>query len=310
MDNSLLTPQDVADILKIKKSTVYEMIKRGSLPAKKMGKQLRILPESIQQYLSMEQHTDAPVPDLYAKLNTDPYAVPSLPYFIISGQDELLDYLLNRLSFGLSDLRLLRSYQDSYNGLYAMYQEQVNAATCNLWDYKTDTYNLPFVQKLFPGEEIAMYRIAQRIQGFYVVKGNPHGIVSIHDLQNPTLRFINREKGSGARVLTDSLLQKHQIDPQKINGYFRSVVSALAAASIIAKGGADVAIGTESSLLHFDALAFIPLQKEAFDLVIRTADLNKEPISSLLKIMSDQNLREELSGLKGYDLTEMGQKIL
>lgn len=310
MEKNLLTPQDVADILKIKKTTVYEMIKRGTLPAKKMGKQLRILPESINVYLGENEKVQNISSDIQDKINTDPYSVKKPHQFVISGQDELLDFILNLLHQKIPTLMLLRSYLDSYNGLFAMYQEQVDAATCNLWDYKTNTYNLPFVQKLFPGEDIAMYHIAKRKVGFYVQKGNPHNIFSVHDLQKPGVTFVNQEKGSGARVLIDSLLQMNKIDPQKINGYFRGVVSSLAAASIIAKGGADVALGNEITIQHFDKLDFIPLHAESFDLVIRNADLEKEPLFSLLTLLSDSRLKEELKHFKGYDITLMGQKLL
>lgn len=315
MEKNLLTPQDVADILKIKKSTVYEMIKRGALPAKKMGKQLRILPESLNTYLNNTTEANVPAPTLseppvQLKLNTDPYSTVRAPNFIISGQDELLDFLLNLLHQRFSNLLLLRSYLDSYNGLFAMYQEQVDAATCSLWDYKTNSYNLPFVQKLFLGEDMAVYHIAKREIGFYVLHNNPLNIVTVQDLQKPGVTFVNQERGSGARVLIDGLLKINGIDPQKINGYLRSVVSSLAAASIIVKGGADVAIGTERVLLHFETLDFIPLHTENIDLVVRQADIEKEPLLSLLQLLNDEMIQEEIRNLKGYDISQMGQRLL
>ena len=312
MENDLLlTPQEVADILKIKKNTVYEMIKRGSLPAKKMGKQLRILSSSVKKYLCEQENvgnTSLVIP--LETLNTDPYIVPSPPTFILSGQDEILDQICNLINQKFRNIQMLRSYLDSYNGLYAMYQEQVTLATCNLWDNKTNTYNLPFINKLFPGEDIGVYHICNRTQGFYVANGNPKNIFGFKDLARTDIIFLNREKGSGTRVLLDSMLKKLSIDPQKIQGYFRSVTSPLVAANTVAKNGADFALGPERTSLEISKVDFIPLQKESFDLVIRNSDLNKEPVKYILELLCSSNFQEEIGQLKGYDIVGIGEKLL
>ena len=309
MDSKLLTPQEVADILKIKKSTVYEMIKRGALPAKKMGKQLRILPDSITNYLTAETTAESETSRLLPILNEDPEAIASPPLFILSGQDELLDLLCNKVSQQFRNLHILRSYLDSYNGLYAMYQEQINIATCNLWDFKTDTYNLPFVQKLFPGEEICIYHLCNRIQGFYVAKGNPKNIHDFEDLVRHDITFINREKGSGTRVLLDSMLKTKKLDPQKINGYLRSVNSALMNASIVAKGGADCAIGPERVALQIDKIDFIPLKEESLDLVVSKENLHYAVVAYILRLLKDVDFQEEIRHLKGYNIVGMGDRL-
>lgn len=309
MDSKLLTPQEVADILKIKKTTVYEMIKRGALPAKKMGKQLRILPDSVTRYLTSETSKKTEERNFLPVLNEDPNAANAAPFFIISGQDELLDLICNKVSQQFRNLQILRSYLDSYNGLYAMYQEQINIATCNLWDYKTDTYNLPFVQRLFPGEEICVYHLCNRLQGFYVAKGNPKNIFNFEDLARKDITLVNSEKGSGSRVLLDSMLKKISVDPQKLNGYFRSVNSPLMAASIVAKGGADCAVGPERIALQVDKIDFIPLKEESFDLVVRKKDIDEAPISYILCLLKNSDFQEEIMHLTGYYITGMGQKL-
>jgi putative molybdopterin biosynthesis protein len=311
MKNDLLTPQEVADILKIKKNTVYEMIKRGTLPAKRMGKQLRILSSSIKEYLCEQDNAKNSRQVLPLEiLNTDPYTVPNIPSFVLSGQDEILDQICNLINQKFRNIQMLRSYLDSYNGLYAMYQEQVTAATCNLWDNKTNTYNLPFINNLFPGEDIGVYHICKRTQGFYVVKGNPQKISGFKDLTRTDIIFLNREKGSGTRVLLDSMLKELSIDPQKINGYLRSVTSPLVAANTVAKNGADLSLGPERTALQVAKIDFIPLQKENFDLVIRNSDLGKEPIKYMLELLNSCDFQEEIAQLKGYDITGMGEKIL
>ena len=309
MDSKLLTPQEVADILKIKKTTVYEMIKRGALPAKKMGKQLRIMPDSITRYLTSETSKKTEERNFLPVLNEDPDAPTVAPFFIISGQDELLDLICNKVSQQFHNLQILRSYLDSYNGLYSMYQEQINIATCNLWDYKTDTYNLPFVQRLFPGEEICIYHLCNRLQGFYVTKGNPKKIYNFEDLARNDITFINREKGSGTRVLLDSMLKTKKLDPQKINGYLRSVNSALMNASIVAKGGADCAIGPERVALQIDKIDFIPLKEESLDLVVSKESLHEPAVAYILRLLKDTDFQEEIRHLNGYYIACMGDRL-
>lgn len=312
MENKLLTPQEVAEILKIKKNTVYDMIKRGALPAIKMGKQLRILYSDVEEYLYGPKNSILANSafTLQEKINTKDVIYSQSSTFILSGQDEILDHICNLVNQKYRNIQMLRSYLDSYNGLYAMYQEQVTLATCHLWDNKTNTYNLPFVAKLFPGEKISVYHICNRTQGFYVAKGNPKNILTFKDLARTDIRFLNREKGSGTRVLLDSMLKELSIDPQKINGYFRNVTSPLVAASTVAKNGADYSLGTELPTLKIAKIDFVPLKKESFDLVIRTSDLETEPIAYIIKLLCSSAFQDEIKESPEYDIIDMGKRLL
>lgn len=323
MEDQLLTPQEVAEILKVRKNTVYDMIKRGDIKATKMGKQFRILKADIDKIIKGSASTSKIQDREQVMAKTSPFDM-SLPdnnimhlhkecidsnTIVVCGQDILLDILCNYINNNPFGSQFLRSYLGSYNGLYAMYQGQVNVATSHLWDYKTDTYNVPFVDKLLPGEDILLIHLANRMQGFYVAKGNPKNITSFADLKRTDIRFINREKGSGTRVLFDGLCRLYDISPEQLPGSSRIVGSHLSAASAVARGSADFALGNERTAFPMKSIDFIPLKKESYDLVIRKKDLELPAYAAIIETIQSEDFQAEISALGGYDVTDMGKII-
>lgn len=310
MNESILTPQEVADILKLKKNTVYEMIKRGDIKASKMGKQFRILRKDVDAYLDAQSNTK----EMSTSTSDVTYTaqIPSnLPgTFIICGQDILLDKLCNYLNENNYGIQALRSYKGSYNALYSMYQGQAQIATAHMWDPETDTYNLPYVSKLFPGLNIAVFHLACRKQGFYVPTGNPLKIKSFEDLRRPGLRFVNRELGSGTRILLDCKMQKLGISPQLLKGYTDIVNSHLEAATRVAKGDADFALGNERTSLQLPSIDFVPLQTESYEMFIRTSDMSHPLFSKIIQLIQSKEFQDEVNLMGGYDLTDMGKRLL
>ncbi len=298
MTERYLTAQEVADRLKIKKSTVYDMIKKGTLRATKMGKQFRVSEEDVYAVLGAAQPTahTAPAPAAGGR-------------FIVCGQDALLDLLCDSANTAYGEPFFFRSHMGSYNGLHAMYQGQADAATAHLWDMETDTYNLPFISKLLPGERVQVYHLVGRTVGLYVAAGNPKGIHRIEDFVRPDVTMVNREKGSGIRVLTDSLLLRAGLSPRELNGYEDVVGSHLAAAAAVAGGQADCAVGNQKAALQTPTIDFIPLRVEQYDIVFRQDDLSHPAVQALLGVMQSEVFRAALDALGGYDTTGLGQKL-
>ena len=316
MNSSSLTAVEVAELLNITKNTVYEMIKRGELPSYKVGRKIRIDKCDIDNYINSQKgiSLNSIVKNLETSINLN-IETPSNDNrniknneIIISGQDIVLDILCRMIESKVSNIRTFRSNEGSYNGLYDMYNDRVSIASCHLWDHETDTYNINFVKKLLPGVPCILINIAYRTQGFYVQKGNPKNIKSWKDLNRNDITMINREKGSGVRVLLDSKLQSLNYSTN-INGYNREESSHLSVASCVARGNADVAIGNEKVSKQVDNIEFIPLQKERYDLVIRKSDLNKPVFQTIVKIISSQEFKEEIMGLGGYDLRDIGKIV-
>lgn len=309
MDETIYTPQEVADILKIKKNTVYEMIKRGDIKAAKLGKSFRILASDVESYLGQDRKSAAK-PALEEDSASLFASEAPLPAVILCGQDVLLDLMANHLNHNEYGIQVLRSYLGSYNGLYAMYQRQVHIATAHLWDPDTDTYNIPYISKLLPGVPVCIYHLAYRMQGFYVRNGNPKKLTGFGDFGRSDLTFINREKGSGTRVLLDNMLLGLGVDPTKIGGYLTEAGTHLAAASAVVNGSADFALGNERTSFQVKAIDFIPLKKESYDLVLRKDETGHPVIKKLIELIKSNEFRAEIRGLGGYDVEDMGARLL
>ncbi|WP_419726670.1 substrate-binding domain-containing protein [Terrisporobacter petrolearius] len=307
--NSSLNAIEVAKMLNITKNTVYEMIKRGELPSYKVGRKIRIDKSDVENYINSQKNTfiNNSMPLFEPIINMKPSDTKS-GEIIISGQDIILDILCRIIEVKTKNIRTYRSHIGSYNGLYDMYNNKVSISSCHLWDSETDTYNTNFVKKLLPGVPCILINIAYRTQGFYVKKGNPKNIKNWNDLSRNDITMINREKGSGVRVLIDGKLHSFNVSTD-INGYENEETSHLSVASYVARGGADVGIGNEKVSKQVDNIEFIPLQKERYDLVIKKFDLDNPAYKSIIDILSSKEFKDELEGLGGYDLKDTGKIV-
>ena len=310
--------QEVADILKIKKNTVYNMIKRGEIAAYRIGNKVRVSESELRKYMSSTLTQGAPAAEqpAAAVCDTEIVARPMLDEpvqkasgFIICGQDAALDTLANQMQNRSGGAPTLRSYVGSYNGLTMLYKGEASIASSHLWDPETNTYNIPFLKHLLPGVPTTVIHLFKRTQGFYVASRNPKRIQSWEDLKRKDIVMVNREKGSGTRVLLDGKLRLAGIDASGIQGYGRECFSHLSVAGVVARGGADVGVGTQYGAKMIQGIDFVPLQQESYDLVIKTADLNLPMFRLAAEIVKSGEFRTALEDMKLFDLSDLGTII-
>lgn len=306
-----LTAVEVADLLKITKNTVYELVKRGELPGYKVGKKLRIDKEDVENYINSQKinKSNKKLKLLEEENINSIKKVESPSDIIISGQDVILDVLAENIREKVSDIRVLRSNVGSYASLYDLYNDKISVSSVHLWDGDTNEYNTAFVRKMLPGISCLLINLAYRNVGFYVAKGNPCKITTWSDLIKSNISMINREKGSGIRILLDEKLRLNNIDREQINGYKLEKQSHFAVARSIARGDGDVGIGNEKTVNQVQGIDFVPIQEERYDLVIRESDL-KYPIYKLIvNTIQSEEFKKEIASMGGYDLKDIG-KIL
>ncbi len=318
MENKPLTPQEVADILKISKCTVYELIKRKDLNAYRVGNKVRVDSEDIEEYKNRTKNIKSK-----STQNTIPAQAETIPLltnqdyernikekgFVICGQDSLLDILCRYLGRHPNGVRALRSYESSYSALYSLYRGDAQVAAAHIWDGKTGEYNTPYVERMLPGIPAVIIRLAGRIQGFYVLKGNPKKITGWEDLKRQDISLINHEAGSGSRILLDEHLKIMGLQGNMINGYTTETYSPIALASAIIRGRADLCIGIEMPFLQAREIEFLPLQKEYYDLVIKKETLNQPVFKAMIEIIRSDDFKMEMHGIGGYDLSEAGNIV-
>ncbi|MDR3343503.1 MAG: helix-turn-helix transcriptional regulator [Treponema sp.] len=306
MNNIALSTQEVADMLRVSKSTVYDLIRNGEIVSYKVGRKVRFTHEDVMQYIAHAKSLQSPaIPP--AEDTTFRGSSATSGEFIICGQDLMLDILSNHLR--LHEIPALRAYIGSYDSLVLLYRKKIHVASAHIWDSDSDSYNVPYVRRLLPGIPTVIVQLTYRIQGFYVQKGNPKNIRDWKDFERDDIVMINREKGAGSRVLLDEHLRLLGINANSIQGYDHETQSHLTVASAVSGKKADVAIGTEKMARQVENIDFIPLKKERYDLVFRKEDIHTKGIETMLKIIRSNGFKNEFGHIGGYDISEMGRIV-
>jgi putative molybdopterin biosynthesis protein len=303
------TPEEVAKLLRVSKLTVYDLIKKGNLPAYRVGKQMRIDAADLEAYKlrAKEGHVSfsRSIPESPLKQGL---SVPGVRPIVITGQDVSLDILTKYIEKTTKTVRPLRSYVGSLDSLISMYQGQSDVVSTHLLDGDTGEYNISYIRKILVGFPYIVMNLCFRTAGFYVQKGNPKQIRSWDDLKKPGLTIVNREKGSGARVLLDEQLRLHGISPEQLKGYEVEESNHLAVAGKVSQGQADVGVGIEKAA-YIVGVDFVPLIQERYDLVMLKTPQNREWIEIIKEILQSEAFRNELKSIRGYDLSRTGEII-
>lgn len=305
--NKSLSTQEVADILHVSKSTIYDLIRRGEINSYKIGRKVRFTQDDVDAYIarSRHEHSTQPVKTVDTGSTLLTPADMDAPELIISGQDVVLDILANYLQ--QEGLSAGRTYLSSFEGLLALYQDKVDVAACHLYD--GSGYNAGFVRSLVPGIPAVLVNVSYRSVGFYVRRGNPKGIRGWEDLVRRDVSILNRRPGSSSRILLDVQLKRLGLAASNIRGYDKIMRSHLTMAAAIAEGEADLAIGTERISRQMEGIDFIPLLEERYDIAVKKARLDSPPVQKLLLVMNQPAFRRELSRFSGNDYRDSGKII-
>jgi molybdate-binding protein/DNA-binding XRE family transcriptional regulator len=217
--------------------------------------------------------------------------------------------LLARMVEKISGVEIVSAAASSKLALSWLKDGKVHIAGSHLEDPKTGEFNLPFLRKEFPGEDLKVVTFARWEEGLVIATGNPAGIGKLEDLARRNVRFMNREPGSGSRALLDKLLTKAGVDSAKVRGYDRVAYGHLAAAYCVVSKEADVCLATRSAARAF-GLDFVPLHSERYDLVMRKSTAELPAIQAFLDVLQRATLRRKLEVLAGYDTSETGAVIV
>ncbi len=214
---------------------------------------------------------------------------------ITGSHDPLVDYLADLLME--KDVDLHSTHVGSMGGILALKTNECHAAPMHLLAEDGD-YNIPYLRKYLPGEEVVLICVAERQQGIVSKDG-----IGFDDL--PGHLFVNRQRGSGTRMLLDHQLKQKGIDPSKIRGYEREVTTHLAVALAVKSGEADAGMCVYSAAKAL-GLRFIPVASERYEIAIRREHLDDPRVSKLCDTLVSPAFRQILDRLGGYDTKETG----
>ncbi|MBR5291736.1 MAG: molybdopterin biosynthesis protein [Clostridia bacterium] len=227
---------------------------------------------------------------------------------VIGSHDPLLDELGDMMHRQDRSMYMSSSHVGSMGGIMALKRGEAHAAGCHLLDSETGEYNLSFIRKYFPNGGVKLIRCVGRQQGLMVQKGNPLGLKGFADVAKDGVRYVNRQKGSGTRILADYLCTKENIDRSSVYGYDREELTHTSVAIQIASGSADAGMGIYSAAKLYD-LDFLPVCIEEYDLLIPDFAYDTPMVRQMLDTMTSSEFKARLEVLGGYTLDGIGEEI-
>ncbi len=227
---------------------------------------------------------------------------------VIGSHDPLLDELGDLIHRNDRSLFLSSAHVGSMGGIMAVRRGEAHAAGIHLLDIATGEYNRAYIRKYFPHGGVYLVRCVGRSQGLMLQKGNPLGITSFADIAGDGVRYVNRQKGSGTRVLMDYLCDRYNVDQDRIYGYEREEMTHNSVAVQIAGDSADTGMGIYSTAKLYD-LDFLPICVEEYDLLIPEKVWSSSMVKQMISTLKSQEFRDRIEAMGGYTLDHPGEII-
>lgn len=229
---------------------------------------------------------------------------------IIGSHDNTLDILADEIRRASGkNIRISSGNVGSLGGLIAIRKGICHIAGSHLLDTKTGEYNVSYIKKYLRGIPVSLFHLVLRDQGLIIRKNNPKGIKGIMDLTRDEISFVNRQAGSGTRILLDYNLARAGIKADSVHGYNHEEFTHMSVAVDVQSGAADCGMAIYAAAKALD-LDFIPMDREQYDLVIPTDYLENSNIQALLDTIRSQRFRERVTAAGGYDPTHSGELVM
>ena len=224
----------------------------------------------------------------------------------IGSHDMIIDVMNDMMAERFPGMNLSGTHVGSMGGLMALSRNETVIAPTHLLDEETGEYNVSYMENIFPGENMALIKGVDRIQGIMVKKGNPLGIKGVEDLTR--VRYVNRQRGAGTRVLLDYKLKQAGITTDMIDGYDKEAATHMAVAALVASEEIDAGMGVKSAA---DAMGldFIEVGTEEYDFAIRQENLELPQVKAFMNILESREFHEKLAEMGGYGWRQAGRIV-
>lgn len=283
----LMTTTEVADYLRVKQRTIYEMVTRQTIPFTRATGKLLFPRRLIDAWL--EAQTEAPVAGIFRP-----------PAIYAGSSDPLLEWALRQSGAGMAVLT-----HGSTHGLLELAEGRAMLAGSHLLDAVSGEYNLPAVRNHLPGGGYVMIHWARRTQGLLTAPGNPHGIQGLADVAKRGLRFVARNEGAGSQRLLDVMLSRDGLTADDLTLASRQAETHGDLAEMIAIGDADCGLGLQAVAGQLGFIALVA--DDSFDLVMRRRDYFEPAVQALLTFARSTTFAARVGHIAGYDTTALGQ---
>jgi len=287
MNKEMLNTKDIADYLNINEKQVYRLIKEKKIPATRITGKWTFPRKLIDEWIIESANENIGVKKTRELKD----------HIVIMGSNDFtIEFLSHELSSRFPEFSLSFSNVGSIGGLIALGRGSSHVAGCHLFDIKTGEYNLPYLPRYLPDLETIVVNLVYRDLGLILRPENPINITRIEDLAQPGIRIINRQKGSGTRILLD-----FELNEKEVNTHNEVALAVLS-------GMADVGLGILSAAKML-GLEFIHITKERYDLVIPKEKFSAKPLTALMEVVRSQEFRTKIEQMGGYDIRDSGKII-
>jgi putative molybdopterin biosynthesis protein len=223
--------------------------------------------------------------------------------------DEMADLMVQLKRPATVGATLSSIHAGSMGGILAIRRHEAQIAGIHLLDEKTGDYNIAYVQRFFPAGNVLLIEGVRRQQGLLVQRGNPLQIKDLADIAERQLRYVNRQKGAGTRLLLDYHLAKAGYSPEQLSGYSREEYTHTGVAAQIASGSADAGLAI-LSVARISGLDFLPLAEENYDFLIDAKAWELPAVRQFIAVLKSDAFRQRLEQLGGYRLEQPGRIIM
>jgi len=296
-----MSTKEVAEYLGINEKQVYALIKTKSIPCTRVTGKWVFPKRLIDRWITTSALKDGPVIDESARSESE-------DLFAAGSNDPVLDIVITHMKNGDPNTHIFSSVTGSTEGLRLLGSGFTHIAWCHLADPVTGEYDMEMLENLLPHKKIAIVHLFQRELGFLLPPDSKEKTMNFTIIADKKLRFVNRQAGSGTRIVTDKLLSGENISHESINGYISEVNTHLEVGLMILSGEFDTGIAT-SAIAKILGLKFIPLIKENFDMVILQEAFFRDEVQAFIETLNADSFRKMVSHLGNYNFTNSG-KIL
>jgi excisionase family DNA binding protein len=303
MEKEMLTAKEAAEYLNLNEKIIYRLVKDGRLPGARITGKWTFSRSQLREWI--ESHSLKGIGS-FALFSASKV---KNALFIAGSDDLLLGRVLAKvLHTEYPELLTFYATTGSLEGIRAIRERKAHVAGIHLYHPQSGEYNLPYLGNFPPRERPLVFNLAYRTQGWIVHSKGSLPFRGTADLLQAGIRLINRERGSGTRLLLDHLLAQDEVDPKEVAGYTNEVYTHLEVGLAILEGEADVGLGIQTAA-EFLGLRFLPVTTERYDLLVPQGNLSVEPVRKFLNLLNSRSFLREAKALPGYDLKDSG-KIL
>jgi len=301
MPEEMMSTKEVARYLGVHEKQVYALIKAKRIPSTRVTGKWVFPKRLIDEWI--ETHAKQGLEKAREKSAQMGGAL-----LACGSNDPILDMLQTYMKKTYPEFLILSANTGSTEGLKALNRGYTDLAWAHLFDPKSGQYNIPFLPTYVPDVKAVVVNLFQRELGLIMAPKNPLSIRGFEDLSKKGVRLVNRQKGSGTRVLLDHHLKGLKISPSKIEGYEREVYTHFEVGLSILSKEADVGIAT-IAVAKLLSLPFIPIAKESFDMILEQKTFFRKAIQTFIEVLNSKEFRQRVEPIGAYDFKDSGKIV-